>query len=584
MKKQIQKLFVNGIERGLITVLAVGIVGLGAMFTLADSDTADVSLTVLPAGGSITVTAPNGTEDWTVDQTKNITWTTIGSITDVKIEIQRTTGGEWSTIKASTTNDGSYPWVVTAPTGSQNTIRISKVGDETVNDTSDSTFTISSATSDGGGNNQYLPQPGIDNVTPTVIVNSSDVVLDITGVNFKSSAKFYLDQVPLVNNTWLSSVHARATVPAGISSGMRRLYVYNGDGTYAYWGTLIKIVYKSSDGVGVNIPDVIKLYLRPNEVHQMDLTLKNYTNYTWDQNLKLGTVEPRDRDSLFHDPLLWPSKNRVARYTGPPVNYTHSEATLHVSFKAPAEVGKYTEKFGLVLEGIKWLDISPITVQITVIGEDEELPEPPSTGGLPGLYSAKWLRQSPYLQLKPGQTAELWVEFRNTGTLPWYSLGNNPVRLGTSWPNDRPSVFRNDSWLSRNRAALVLKPGSTGLESQVIEPGEVGRFTFSVTAPARAKTYREYFRPVVEYKQWLPDYGVYWDIKVVGATVGMPSTGGAPVADFSKPVSKPKPLPRPASVSGGGDFHDSTENIIRGLVNNLNRLFSGISNLFSGWF
>jgi len=583
-------MFVHWAEQGLITVLALGIVGLGVMFTSADSQSVNLSLTVLPAGGSITVTAPDGGEDWEVDQTKNITWTSAGEVINVKIEIQRTTGGEWDTIIESTTNDGSHPWIVTSPTGSQNTIRISEVGDAGVNDTSNGTFTISS-TSGGGGGNQYLLQPGIGDVSPMVVINNSDVVLDITGINFKPNIKFYLDAIPLKNNTRLSNTHARATVPAGIGSSMRRLYAYNTDGTYTYWGALIKIIHQSKDGSGANIPDIIKLYLHPNEVHQMDLTFKNYTNYTWDQNLKLGTVEPRDRNSLFHNPILWPSNNRVARYTGNAVGY-NEEATLNVSFKAPAEVGKYTEKFGLVLEGVKWLNISPVTVQITVIDEDEELPEPPSTGGLPGLYSAKWVRQSPYLQLRPGQTGELWVEFKNTGTLPWYSFGDNPVKLGTSWPNDRSSIFKNSDWLSNNRVALVTKPGSTGLASQVVEPGEMGRFTFTVMAPNKVKKYREYFRPVVEYKQWLPDYGVYWDITVTGSTVSNsipPSTGGSSLADFFQRISKPKALPvpsqpNPISTGTGGSFQDSTEGAIQNFVSSLNQLFSGIANFFSGWF
>lgn len=580
MKIQIQKLITHLTERGLISVIAIGVIGLGTMFTFSASESVNLSLRVLPAGGLITVTAPNGSEDWEVDATENITWTSAGEVDDVKIEIQRTTGGEWEEIIDSTTDDGSYPWPVTSPTGSQNTIRITEVGDPTVTDSSDDTFTISSAASEGGGGGTpYLPQPGIDNVTPIVVINNSDAVLDITGINFKSSLRFFLDRVPLTNNTWLSATHARATVPAGIPSGMKRLYVYNGDGTNAYWGTLITITHQSIDGVGINIPDVIKLYLHPSEVHQMDLVFRNYTNYIWDQNLKLGTTEPQDReDSLFHNPILWPANNRVARYAGVEVGY-NGDATINTSFKAPSEVGIYTEKFGLVLESVKWLDISPITVQITVIDEDEELPKPPSTGGLPEVYSAKWVRQSPYLQLKLGQTGELWVEFKNTGTLTWYGFGDNPVRLGTSHPLDRNSIFSTGNWLSKNRVALVTNPNATGLGAQVVEPGEIGRFTFAVeTSVTRAKTYREYFRPVVEYKQWLPDYGVYWDIKVTGSpkTVKPPSTGGSSFLDFFKPITKPEPLPvqlSPVSTDGGTNFNDGIEGIIQTFFDWFSRLW-----------
>ena len=148
MLKQIQKTILEILEKELITVLALTIVATGVFFAKAQSDVS-FHLTVYPAGGSITVTAPNGGETWTVGTSEAITWTTLGPIDDVKIELQRTTGGSWETIIESTTNDGGYSWPVTTPATTQALIKISKVGDDTVNDTSNAVFTIQSS---GGGN------------------------------------------------------------------------------------------------------------------------------------------------------------------------------------------------------------------------------------------------------------------------------------------------------------------------------------------------------------------------------------------------------------------------------------------------
>ncbi len=41
-------------------------------------------------------------------------------------------------------------------------------------------------------------------------------------------------------------------------------------------------------------------------------------------------------------------------------------------------------------------------------------------------------------------------------------------------------------------------------------------FWYSVTADHACGTFREYFRPVADGVTWMEDYGVYWDVNVVG--------------------------------------------------------------------
>ncbi len=109
--------------------------------TPGTNDISDDDFTIIQ---SITVTAPNGTESWTIGSTQAITWTSIGigPTTNVKIEISRDGGFTWTTIVASTANDGTHNWKVTGPASTTVKIRITSLSFPTVSDTSDANFTI----------------------------------------------------------------------------------------------------------------------------------------------------------------------------------------------------------------------------------------------------------------------------------------------------------------------------------------------------------------------------------------------------------------------------------------------------------
>jgi CARDB len=82
--------------------------------------------------------SPNGGEVYTRGQTQNITWTP-GSGANVQIDLWKG-GGFWTTLVASTPNDGSWPWFVDVET--QGTDYRVRVADGSGNDVSDSYFTI----------------------------------------------------------------------------------------------------------------------------------------------------------------------------------------------------------------------------------------------------------------------------------------------------------------------------------------------------------------------------------------------------------------------------------------------------------
>lgn len=219
--------------------------------------------------------------------------------------------------------------------------------------------------------------------------------------------------------------------------------------------------------------------------------IKNTGVVTWentgDNAVKIATIRPRDRKSkLYHS--SWLSTNRIAAPAVPVAPGEVGRFAFTITAGAPA--GKYREYFSLVAEGITWFDPFYFYVEINI---------------QPTIYQASWVGQSESPTLAPGEEATVWVELRNDGNSAWATTGDNAVKLGTARPLDRVSDFYASSWLSSNRAAVADK---------IVNPGEIGRFTFTVKAPDKIAKYREYFRPVAEGITWMKDEGIYWEITV----------------------------------------------------------------------
>lgn len=92
----------------------------------------------------VTVTAPDGGENWCVDSKQDIKWKSDG-IDNVKIEYSTNGGSSWNVLTASIpASTGSYTWTIPSDftPGTTNQIRISDASKSTRNDVSNSNFTI----------------------------------------------------------------------------------------------------------------------------------------------------------------------------------------------------------------------------------------------------------------------------------------------------------------------------------------------------------------------------------------------------------------------------------------------------------
>ncbi len=240
----------------------------------------------------------------------------------------------------------------------------------------------------------------------------------------------------------------------------------------------------------INVSDK-SITLKAGETHEISVQVKNTGDVQWSNSnvsaVKIGTAGPLDRYSAFYD-NNWLSRNRV----------TTSEANVapngvgkfSFNIAAPEKVGNYVEKFRVVIEGLAWLE--GVEFQLNIKVE-------------PAIYSASFVNKSINPVVTPGEEVSVWVDLRNEGNTIWLNIGDRTAKLGTAGPLDRESKFKHGAWLSANRITMVDKETN---------PGEIGRFIFTIKAPEKIGTYKEKVRPVIEYVTWMEDLDIEWEIMV----------------------------------------------------------------------
>ena len=107
---------------------------------LQNYDELMVDVTGVPAA-TLTVIAPNGGESWEVSSSQSITWSSTGTVSDVKLEYSSNGGTNWNLIIASTPNDGTFLWTVPNDITGNALVRVSDLDDDPT-DISDQTFSI----------------------------------------------------------------------------------------------------------------------------------------------------------------------------------------------------------------------------------------------------------------------------------------------------------------------------------------------------------------------------------------------------------------------------------------------------------
>ncbi|MCP4150641.1 MAG: hypothetical protein GY757_23040 [bacterium] len=106
------------------------------------SDSSDAVFAITSSSSdSISVSSPNGGESWIAGSSHAITWSSTGTVGNVKIEYSTNSGSSWTTVVSSTANDGTYSWTVPNAVSSTCMVRVSE-SDGSPGDSSDGFFSI----------------------------------------------------------------------------------------------------------------------------------------------------------------------------------------------------------------------------------------------------------------------------------------------------------------------------------------------------------------------------------------------------------------------------------------------------------
>jgi len=180
--------------------------------------TSDYSNTLTVTCGeedSITITSPNGGEDWKLGSTHNITWSSQGDPGSY-VKIRLYMGGSFeSTITSSTDNDGSYSWTIPADqtTDSEYKIRITSTNNSSCDDYSDDYFTISgegysikTENTDSGGEATFIDDSTGGEVIIRVVDANNNTPLQDMCVIFTDGDGFEKFVVDDPTNTYFPSI------------------------------------------------------------------------------------------------------------------------------------------------------------------------------------------------------------------------------------------------------------------------------------------------------------------------------------------------------------------------------------------
>jgi hypothetical protein len=93
------------------------------------SDASNVSFTIMAAPLPLTVslTSPNGGENWSVGSRHNLTWTAAGGLAPLVVSLEYSTSGPagpWSPVASGLANNGSHAWTVPNATSSDCYVRV----------------------------------------------------------------------------------------------------------------------------------------------------------------------------------------------------------------------------------------------------------------------------------------------------------------------------------------------------------------------------------------------------------------------------------------------------------------------------
>ncbi|NIM17526.1 MAG: hypothetical protein GTO45_36395 [Candidatus Aminicenantes bacterium] len=194
--------------------------------------------------GTILVTSPNGGEGWLSGSTHPITWDSLGTVGDVTISYSADDGDTWTTIKASTANDGYYSWTLpTDLTSDQCRVKVTDELYPQISDRSDYVFSVGGppeiSLSKARFNFGYLIGGAVPDIPQTLFISNNSV----TPLNWTATAEA----------SWINLNPASGTGDGVVNISINPL----GMGVGEYTGTITV-----SDPDALNSPQTVDVYLK----------------------------------------------------------------------------------------------------------------------------------------------------------------------------------------------------------------------------------------------------------------------------------------------------------------------------------
>jgi len=167
------------------------------------SDTCNSTFSIVTVTNpTLTVTSPNGGEKWDAGTVHNITWTSTGTVGNVKIEYSSNNGSSWNTVFDSTPNDGSYSWTLPTLNSTTCKVRIGEASDGSPTDASNAVFSI------------IIPLPPEISLNRTQFYYGAIAGGAVTGaqaLRIDNTGGGALQWTALANNSWIITSPASGT-------------------------------------------------------------------------------------------------------------------------------------------------------------------------------------------------------------------------------------------------------------------------------------------------------------------------------------------------------------------------------------
>ncbi len=219
-------------------------------------------------------------------------------------------------------------------------------------------------------------------------------------------------------------------------------------------------------GGGVNdsqfISQDVPTSMVPGETRQVSVTFKNTGTTTWTRArfFKIGSRNPPDNTHWGMSRVLLDPSDSIA---------PTQQKTFTFDVTAPTIPGLYNFQWLTLLEGVNWFGASSANQVIDVVRVND----------------SQFVSQNVPTTMDAGETAQVSVTFKNTGTTTWTRAGL--FKIGSRNPAD------NTRW---GMSRVLLDP------SDSIAPTQQKTFSFTITAPSDPGLYNFQWQMLQEGLNW----------------------------------------------------------------------------------